>query len=84
MPWPLPNNGSVEVEIIGDMNVHGVTEEITWETKVNFERDKLNGISKTNFKFEKFNMDLPRVAIVLSVENNIRLELDFSAEIIKY
>ena len=84
MPWPLPNNGSVEVEIIGDMNVHGVTDEVTWVTKVNFERDKLNGISKTNFKFEKFNMDLPRVAIVLSVENNIRLELDFYAEIIKY
>jgi len=26
-------------------------------------------------------MDLPRVAIVLSVDNNIRLELEFTAEI---
>ncbi|MFL2641963.1 MAG: YceI family protein [Dehalococcoidia bacterium] len=83
MPWPLPESGSVEVEIIGDMNVHGVTDEVTWKTDVNFEKDKLNGISRTNFKFEKFNMDLPRVAIVLSVENNIRLVLEFSAEIVK-
>ena len=27
-------------------------------------------------------MDIPRVAIVLSVDDNIRLELDFNAEII--
>lgn len=81
LPWPLPNNGSYEIEIIGDMLVHGVTDEVTWKTIVYFEKNKLSGISKTNFKFEKFNMDLPRVAIVLSVENNIRLELEFSGEI---
>ena len=84
LPWPLPNNGSYEIEIIGDMLVHGVTDEVAWKTIVNFEKNKLSGISKTNFGFEKFNMDLPRVAIVLSVENNIRLELEFSAEISKH
>ena len=83
LPWPLPNDGSYEIEIIGDMLVHGVTDEVSWKTIVNFKKDKLSGISKTNFGFEKFNMDLPRVAIVLSVENNIRLELEFSAEISK-
>tara|TARA_B100000575_G_scaffold11423_1_gene8376 strand:+ start:1586 stop:2353 length:768 start_codon:yes stop_codon:yes gene_type:complete len=80
LPWPLPEIGSAEINIIGDMNVHGVTNKIIWDTEVNFDKNKLNGIAKTNFKFEKFNMDLPRVAIVLSVENNIRLELDFVAE----
>ena len=66
------------------MLVHGVTDEVAWKTIVNFEKNELSGISKTNFEFEKFNMDLPRVAIVLSVENNIRLELEFSAEISKH
>ena len=80
LPWPLPESGSAEINIIGDMNVHGVTDRIAWDTEVNFNKNKINGIAKTNFKFEKFNMDLPRVAIVLSVENNIRLELDFVAE----
>ena len=80
LPWPLPESGSAEINIIGDMNVHGVTDRIAWDTDVNFNKNKINGIAKTNFKFEKFNMDLPRVAIVLSVENNIRLELDFVAE----
>ena len=45
------------------------------------EKNILQKTSKNHFKFEKFNMDLPRVAIVLSVENNIRLELEFSGEI---
>tara|TARA_Y100001970_G_scaffold150082_1_gene184039 strand:+ start:825 stop:1544 length:720 start_codon:yes stop_codon:yes gene_type:complete len=80
LPWPLPESGSAEINIIGDMNVHGVTDRIAWDTEVNFNKNKINGIAKTNFKFEKFNMDLPRVAIVLSVENNIRLELEFVAE----
>ena len=80
LPWPLPESGSAEINIIGDMNVHGVTDRIAWDTDVNFNKNKINGIAKTNFKFEKFNMDLPRVAIVLSVENNIRLELEFVAE----
>tara|TARA_Y100001936_G_scaffold239205_1_gene271977 strand:+ start:509 stop:1228 length:720 start_codon:yes stop_codon:yes gene_type:complete len=84
LPWPLPESGSAEINIIGDMNVHGVTDRIAWDTDVNFNKNKINGIAKTNFKFEKFNMDLPRVAIVLSVENNIRLELEFVAEKLKY
>ena len=84
LPWPLPESGSAEINIIGDMNVHGVTDRIAWDTEVNFNKNKINGIAKTNFKFEKFNMDLPRVAIVLSVENNIRLELEFVAEKLKY
>ena len=54
------------------------------ENNCQYEKNKLSGISKLIFGFEKFNMDLPRVAIVLSVENNIRLELEFSAEISKH
>ena len=81
LPWPIPKNDSSEIEIIGDMTAHGVTQQITWKTKINFFEDNVEGLAKTNFKFEKFDMDIPRVAIVLSVDDNIRLELDFKAEI---
>ena len=63
------------------MTAHGVTQQITWKTKINFFEDNVEGLAKTNYKFEKFDMDIPRVAIVLSVDDNIRLELDFKAEI---
>lgn len=81
LPWPLPKSGTQLVSITGDMTAHGVTDEITWDTSVNFKGNSLTGTAKTNFKFEKFEMDLPRVAIVLSVDDNIRLELEFIAEI---
>ena len=81
LPWPLPDSGESDITIIGDMTAHGVTDQITWDTKVNFNNNSLKGLAKTNFKFEKFDMELPRVAIVLSVDDNIRLELDFNAEI---
>ena len=81
LPWPLPNNGENDITIIGDMTAHGVTDQIAWNTKVNFNNNSVKGLAKTNFKFEKFDMQLPRVAIVLSVDDNIRLELDFNAEI---
>ena len=36
LPWPIPKNDSSEIEIIGDMTAHGVTQQITWKTKINF------------------------------------------------
>jgi polyisoprenoid-binding protein YceI len=79
--WPLPENGSSDIQIIGDMHAHGVVSEVIWDTTINFKENRVEGLAKTNFKFEKFEMDLPRVAIVLSVDNNIRLELKFNAEL---
>jgi len=82
LTWPVPKNGTGEIIIIGDMTAHGVTNQISWNTTVNFNDNNIKGLAKTNFKFDKFDMDIPRVAIVLSVDDNIRLELDFNAEII--
>ena len=81
LSWPLPENGSSDIQIIGDMDAHGVVREVIWDTTINFKENSIEGLAKTNFKFEKFEMDLPRVAIVLSVDNNIRLELKFNAEL---
>ena len=29
--WPLPSSGEVAFQIVGDMTIHGVTKELTWE-----------------------------------------------------
>ncbi|MBM02040.1 MAG: hypothetical protein CL762_04920 [Chloroflexi bacterium] len=82
LTWPISKNGTGEIIIIGDMTAHGVTDQVAWNTTLNFNDNNIEGLAKTNFKFDKFEMDIPRVAIVLSVDDNIRLELDFNAEII--
>lgn len=73
----LPTQGQVLFQIIGDMTVHGVTRSIAWDVTATFGEKEIVGQAKTSFRFEDFNMTIPRVMAVLSVEDNIRLEMDF-------
>ena len=79
MNWPLPQEGEATFQIVRDMTVHGVTKPITWEATARFSEDSLSGTAMTSFTFDEFNIDVPRVRIVLSVEETMRLELDFLA-----
>lgn len=79
MPWPLPAAGEAAFTLVGDLTVHGVTRPAEWGVNAVFGPDGVAGRAKTEFTFGDFGMGVPRVAIVLSVENRIRLEMDFTA-----
>ena len=79
LSWPLPSQGEASFQLLGDMTVHGVTKPLTWDVAGSFDGDSFTGQAKTNFTFEEFDIDVPRVRIVLSVDNDIRLEVDFTA-----
>ena len=76
LAWPLPVDLEDTFLLKGDMTVHGVTKPLTWEVSARFDGDQVSGQAKTNFKFDYFDMNVPSVFIVLSVEDNIRLEVD--------
>ncbi len=76
--WPLPTSGEATFQLTGDLTIHGTTRPVTWDVTARFDGNQVTGTATTSFKFEDFNMQVPRVAVVLSVENNIRLELDFT------
>lgn len=78
LPWPLPTSGEATFQLVGDLTIHGTTRPVTWEVMAKFDGNQVTGTATTSFKFEDFNMQVPRVAVVLSVENNIRLEVDFT------
>jgi hypothetical protein len=60
------------------MTIHGVTKELTWNMVTSVTPDGgLHGKAMTNFPFATFGMTRPSVATVLSVEDDIRLEIDF-------
>ena len=75
---PLPSSGARTFDIIGDLTVRGVTRPTTWKVKAEFAPTGMNGKAATAFTFKDFGIDQPRVPVVLSVADTIKLELDFS------
>lgn len=77
LPSPLPTSGDVNFQIVGDMTMRGVTKPVTWDVTGKIDGKTLTGKATTRLKFADFNMTQPRVPVVLSIEDDIRLELDF-------
>lgn len=78
-PLPIGPDGRAQTtgfQLVGDMTVHGVTKEVTWNVVVAGSADKLTGNATTSFNFAYFNLTKPTVAILLSVEDDIKLELE--------
>ena len=71
-------SGAVDFTITGDLTVRDQTRAVTWDAMAEFAGDgTVTGFASVVFTFEDFGMDKPRVAIVVSVEDEILLELDF-------
>jgi len=80
LPWPLPASGQHTFQLVGDLTLHGVTRPSVWDVTGTFNGNRLTGTARTQFKFADFNMEIPRLAFVLSVQDSIRLEYDFAFE----
>ena len=77
MPWPLDEaSGEAEFTITGDLTIRDQTREVTWDVVAEF-GDEIKGLASIETTFEQFAMEKPSVAIVISVDDIIRLEIDF-------
>ena len=81
LSWPLPTSGEVSFEMVGDLTIRDQTRPVTWETTATFTDGGVEGLAKTVVTFEQYEMTKPRVAIVLSVVDEIRLEINFVATV---
>jgi polyisoprenoid-binding protein YceI len=79
LPSPLPASGNATFTLTGQMTVHGVTKEQTWDVTASRQGSQLTGTATTVFKFGDYGMQAPRVPVVLSVVDEIRLELKLVA-----
>ena len=68
---------AVPFEIIGDLTVHGVTRPTTWTGTARAEGDDVVGTVTTMFTFKDFSLEQPRVPVLLSIADTIKLEYDF-------
>jgi polyisoprenoid-binding protein YceI len=79
LPSPLPASGEHDFRLVGLMTVHGVQKEVTWDVTAARDGAQLEGQAATTVTFGDFGMTQPRVPLVLSIVDEIRLELDLVA-----
>ena len=79
--WPLPISETIEFKLIGDMTIKTTTKRLTWIIKCSNNGSNLIGKATTEFTFGDFNITKPSAMSVVSVEDEIRLEIDFEATI---
>jgi polyisoprenoid-binding protein YceI len=79
LPWPFPSGGPAQAgfQLVGDLTVYGNTTEVTWNVVATFNPQQVAGRAETSFTFEAIKMPKPQLARLLSVDDTIRLELEF-------
>lgn len=77
LPNPVPRSGRVSFTAVGDLTIKGVTRPTTWAVTAEASDRGFTGTAATRFTFEDFGLTKPRLMLLLSVEDTIRLEYDF-------
>jgi polyisoprenoid-binding protein YceI len=77
---PISASGEVTFTLTGNLTIRDVTKEVTWEVTGKIDGNTATGTAKTSFTFADFNLTQPRVPVVLSVDENIRLEMDVTLQ----
>ena len=72
-----PTSGTRGLEILGNLKVHGSVHPTTWHGSATFAGDEITGTISTAFTFTDVGIKKPSRAIVLSVEDTVKLEYDF-------
>jgi polyisoprenoid-binding protein YceI len=80
LPNPLPTSGEAQFQVVGDLTIHGVTRQATWEATARFDEQGAMANATTRVALTDFGMTPPRVGPVLSIEDEAQLELDLRLE----
>jgi hypothetical protein len=62
---------------VGDLTVHGATHPTEWSVVAHADGMDIVGMATTAFTFKDMGLEQPKVPVVLSVADTIKLEYDF-------
>lgn len=76
LAWPAPTSGEVKFQLAGDLTVHGVTRPAMWDVVAKITGAEIAATASTRAKITDFGMQIPRVPTVLSLEDELTLEVE--------
>ena len=84
VPGTIAPGELLELEVTGDLTVRDVTRSVTFAMDLEvLSQEEIRGLASTTITWDQFEITIPYVggdSIVASVEEEVRLELDFLAE----
>ena len=79
VPLPLPASGEWSATIEGTMKIHGVERPLAWPVQATRSSAEVRVRGTTAFKFGDYGMAVPANRLILSVVDEVRLEIDVVA-----
>jgi polyisoprenoid-binding protein YceI len=68
------------MQLTGNLTVHGVTKEVTWELKVKTDGTILSGLGTVKFKYSDFEIKKPDLAGFVTVEDTVTIQVQLYAQ----
>jgi polyisoprenoid-binding protein YceI len=80
LPETVAVGDTFNVEMTGNLTIRGMTLEKTFDVAVTVASEaQLTGLGTTTITHQEFELSIPRVPLVASVEDDVRLEIEFNA-----
>ena len=77
IPHPIPGMGASGFQLTGDLTIHGVTKEVTWNGISTFSPNLLSGRASTDINFDQFGLTKPKIGRLVAVGDKLTLEMVF-------
>ena len=79
VPMPIAAQGEWAATLEGTMKIHGVERPVAWPVQVTRSAGEVRVRGATAFKFGDYGMAVPANRLILSVVDDVRLEIDLVA-----
>ncbi len=80
LPQQATVGQSYSFQIVGDLTIRDVTKEVTFDVTATAQsQTRLEGSAKTTIRYADYGITIPQVRQVASVDEDVRLEIDFVA-----
>ena len=80
VPLPLPPSGEWNAKVDGTMRIHGTDKPLTWDLIITRAPGEVRARGTTVFRFGDYGMAVPANRLILSVVDEVRLEIDVVAQ----